>query len=67
MRVGNKDKGHYARKAAWLAVGCLLFVPHALFLGAAKADEWIMNTGSRLHRWSHPCLYARHMPRKPKP
>ena len=48
----------YARKAAWLAVGCLLLVPHALCMLAEKADRWIMDTGSRMHRWSHPDLYA---------
>ena len=61
MRVGNtyKDKGHYARKAVWLAVGCLLFIPHAVFMAAARADDWIVVISGRLRRWSHPCLYAR--------
>lgn len=69
MRVGNtyKDKGHYARKAVWLAIAVLLFVPHVLFTGAAWVDKWIMNTGAKLHRWSHPCLYVRHVPRRVKP
>lgn len=59
-RQGNtlKDKGHYVRKAGWLAGACLLFIPHVLFTFSRRADEWIMDTGARLHRWSHPCLYA---------
>jgi hypothetical protein len=66
MRVQGtrKDKGHHARKAAWLTVGCLLFIPHALFTTAAKADELIALAGERLRKWSHPCLYHENPPRK---
>jgi len=60
MRIGTsyKDKGHYTRKAAWLTLGVLLFIPHAIFLGASKADEWIIHFGERMYRFSHPCLFA---------
>ena len=66
MRVGNtyKDHGHWGRKAVWLSLAVLLFVPHVVCTGASWLDGRIMAAGSKLHRWSHPCLYARHMPRK---
>lgn len=61
MRVEGTmtDKGHYARKAAWLALAVLLFIPHILCFAAAKADEWIYRTGEQLFKWSHPCLFAK--------
>ena len=52
------------RKALWIIVGCLLVVPHAICLAAAKADEWIMDTGSKMHRWSHPDMYAPRLPKR---
>lgn len=66
MRVPgtNKDKGHYARKAVWLTIAVLLLVPHIIATAATHLDEWIMTTGSKLHRWSHPCLYAPKPPRR---
>jgi hypothetical protein len=66
MRVGNtyKDRGHYGRKAVWLSLGVLLFVPHAVCLGASKLDDVIIHVGERLYKWSHPCLFHRNPPRR---
>lgn len=59
MRQGSKDKGHFGRKAAWLALGALLFIPHMLFYAAAKVDEKIYRIGERMYVWAHPCMYRK--------
>jgi hypothetical protein len=63
MRTGTfKDRGHYGRKAAWLTVGVLLFIPHAICLGASHVDDWIMALGASMWKQAHPCLFNKSLP-----
>lgn len=63
-REGSKDKGHWARKAIWLTLAVLLFIPYLLCLAGRFAAEWIEHFGERMYVFSHPCLFVRRMPRK---
>lgn len=57
-----KDRGHYTRKAVAYTVVTLMFPVYALCTVGEKLGEVIGNASSRLHRWSHPCLYAKRPP-----
>jgi hypothetical protein len=65
MRVPGtyKDRGHYLRKGVFYGAAALLFLPWVACLGLGYVKEGIDSLGQRLHRWSHPCLYVRRMPK----
>lgn len=63
-KTGSVDRGHWFRKAIWLTLAILLFIPYLICLAGQYGAEWIGHFGERMYVFAHPCLFHKSPPRK---